>query len=211
MPRFLSKPSQNPFESALQCQVKVYETRFTRRIMGNLSQVPDDITFEAAIALTQKLLDRLAQEELPETSLKETVSKLVSTRNGARGFFVAYLTDARPFADHPDPEIIEALKNQPEEVSELLVKNLAMSTAMAIAHSRNAQPDQAQQSLQVSRRSADLIVRVGGDRLTAEAQSLWQSVTDASGSYTTFLEKWGYDAEQKAAIASRLEDVLPKL
>jgi hypothetical protein len=181
-----------------------------RRIMGNLPQVPDDITFEAAIALTQTLLDTLVQEEQPETCLKEIVLKLLSTRNGARGFFVAYLTDARPFADNPDPEIIEALKSSPEQVSELLVKNLAMSTAMAITHSRNAQPEQAQQSLQVSRRSADLIGRVGGARLTAEAQDLWQSVMDSSGSYTTFLKKWGYDAEQKAAIASQLEAVLPK-
>jgi hypothetical protein len=179
--------------------------------MGNLFQVPDNITFEAAIALTQKLLDTLVQEEQPEPSLKETVSKLVSTQNGARGFFVTYLTDARPFADKPDPEIIEALKSRSEEVSELLVKNLAMSTAMAITHTRNAQPDQAQQSLQVSHRSADLIGLVGGDHLKAEAQDLWQSVTDSSGSYTTFLKKWGYDVEQKAAIISRLEDVLPKL
>jgi hypothetical protein len=178
--------------------------------MGNLFPVPEDITFEAAIALTQRLLDRLAQKEQLEAPLKEIVSKLVSTQNGARGFFVAYLTDARPFADDPDPEIIEALKSSLEGVSELLVKNLAMSTAMAITHTRNAQPDQAQQSLQVSRRSADLIDRVGGDRLTAEAQDLWQSVTDSSGSYTTFLKKWGYDAEQKAAIASRVEAVLSK-
>jgi hypothetical protein len=179
--------------------------------MGNLFQVPDDITFEAAIALTQTLLDTLTQEEHLETSLKELVSKLVSTQNGARGFFVSYLTDARPFADKPDPEIIEALKSCPEGVSELLVKNLAMSTAMAITHTRNAQPEQAQQSLQVSRRSADLMGRVGGDRLTAEAQDLWQSVTDASGSYTTFLKKWGYDDEQKAAIASCLKEVLLEL
>ncbi len=178
--------------------------------MGNMFQVPDDITFEAAIALTQKLLDTLSQEQL-DPSLKEIVSNLLCTRNGARGFFVAYLTDARPFADEPDPEIIEALKSRPEEVSELLVKNLAMSTAMAITHTRNGQPDQAQQSLQVSRRSADLISQVGGDHLATEAQDLWQSLTTSSGSYTTFLKKWGYDAEQKAAIASRLKDMLPKL
>jgi hypothetical protein len=176
--------------------------------MGNLFQIPDDITFEAAIALTQRLLDTRSQQQL-DPSLKEVVSKLLCTRNGARGFFVAYLTDARPFADNPDPEIIEALKSFPEEVSELLVKNLAMSTAMAITHTRNGQPDQAQQSLQVSRRSADLMNRVGGDRLTAETHELWKGVTDSSGSYATFLKKWGYDAEQKAAIASRLEDILP--
>jgi hypothetical protein len=178
--------------------------------MVNLLEIPDDITFEAAIALTQRLLDTLTQGSL-ETSLKELISKLLSTRNGARGFFVAYLTDVRPLADNPDPEIIEALKSSPEEVSELLVKNLAMSTAMAIAHTRNAQPDQAQQSLQVSRRSADLIGRVGGDRLSSEAQDLWKSVTDSSGSYQIFLEKWGYDDEQKAAIAARLADVFPTL
>jgi hypothetical protein len=178
--------------------------------MGNLLQIPDDITFEAAIALTQTLLDQLSLKQL-EDPLQEVAAKLVSTRNGARGFFVAYLTDARPLADRPDPEIVEALKTEPDGVSELLVKNLAMSTAMAMAHRRNAQLDLAEQSLRVSRRSADLIQRVGGDCLKREAQALWQGVTASSGSYATFLKKWGYDAEQKAAIADRLKEVLPEV
>jgi hypothetical protein len=178
--------------------------------MGNLFQIPDGITFEAAIALTQTLLDPLAQPQLT-APLKDLVSQLVSTPNGARGFFVTYLTDERSLADNPDPEIIEALKTAPEAVSELLVKNLAMSTAMAITHTRNAQAEQSQQSAQVSRRSANLMVQVGGDHLIAVAQDLLQGVTAASGSYTTFLKKWGYDAEQKMAITSRLEDVLTQL
>lgn len=185
--------------------------------MSDLLQVPENITFEGAIAFTQSLLDQLEQGRLGQP-IGETVSKLLATPNGARGFFVAYLTDRRPLADQPEPELIDALKSSPSIVSELLVKNLAMSTAMALTHQRNDQADQAQQSLQVSRRSAELIQKVGGDRLRQEAHALWQSATwqsttrqgatDSTGPYKAFLEKWGYDAEQKTAIAARLEGLL---
>lgn len=182
--------------------------------MGTAFLVPDQITFEAAIKLTQNVLDQLSAEQ-PEPfspeSLQTIVAQLVATRNGARGFFVAYLTDDRSFADHPDPAVITALKTEPEEVSELLIKNLAMSTAMAITHRRSGQLDQAEQSLRVSRRSADIIQRVGGDSLKSEARALLEGLTVGSGSYGTFLKKWGYDPEQKAAMAEQLQKTLPEL
>ncbi len=178
--------------------------------MSSPLAIPDNVSFEAAISLTQQMMEQLTLKQL-EAPLKETVIKLLSTRNGARGFFVAYLTDAAPLADNPDPEIIEALQQSSDQVPELLVKNLAMSTAMEITHQRNGQPDQAQQSAQVSRRSADLIKRVGGEPLRTEAKALWQSVTESTGSYTLFLKKWGYDVEQKGAITNQLKAVLPEL
>jgi hypothetical protein len=177
--------------------------------MSTPLEIPENITFEAAIAQTQRLMDQLMVKQL-EVPLKETVAKLVSTRNGARGFFVAYLTDDGPLADHPAPEIVEALKKEPTQVSELLIKNLAMSTAMAITHSRNAHPEQAAQSLRVSRRSATLISQIGGERLIAEARDLQQSIQTSTGPYAAFLKKWGYDTEQQAAIAARLEEIMPK-
>ena len=178
--------------------------------MSSPLEIPDNVSFESAIALTQRMMEQLPLKQL-EAPLQETVAKLVSTRNGARGFFVAYLTDAVPLADNPDPEIVEALRQEPEQVSELLVKNLAMSTAMEMAHQRNGQPDQAQQSARVSRRSADLIKRVGGEPLRTEAEALWEAIAKSTGSYTLFLKKWGYDAEQKSAIAAQLKAVLPGL
>jgi hypothetical protein len=174
-------------------------------------EIPNPMTFEAAIAASQSLLNQMEQNQLPETELEAIVSELVNTANGVRGFFVTYLTDARPFADTPTPAVIQALQSSPDTVTEFVVKNLAMSTAMEITHQRNGNSELEQQSAQVRDRSTTLIKLMNCDRLRTEAQELHQSIVAASGNYAGFLKKWGYDAEQQQAIATRLETVFPEL
>jgi hypothetical protein len=177
--------------------------------MNNLTQIPSNITFETAITLTQSLLDQLEQGQ--SNDLSTWVTPLVTTQNGARGFFVAYLTDPRPFLDELYPALASALASAPDVVAELLVKNLAMSTAMEITHRRQDHPDLAQQSAQVYRRTAALIGHLNFESLTTEAQGLWQSIHTTNGPYTAFLQRWGYDAQQQQAIATSLAVAFPAL
>jgi hypothetical protein len=95
----------------------------------------DDISFADAIAVTQSLLNDLEQGNAD--AFEATVRGLVRSENGARGFFVTYLSDDRLLTDHPTPTIIAALQTSPAIVAPLLIKNLAMSTAMAMTHRRN--------------------------------------------------------------------------
>jgi hypothetical protein len=175
-----------------------------------MTKFPTPLTFENAITASQSLLDQMETGHLVAEDLRTQITALVGTKNGARGFFVTYLTDSRPLADHPTPEIIEGLKSAPDMVAELLVKNLVMSTAMEITHLRNSDPEMAKQSAQVRDRTANLIHQLNCDRLRTEAQILWQGLTQSSGDYTTFLKKWGYDEEQKQAMANHLSVVFPE-
>ena len=162
--------------------------------------VADDVSFADAIALTQTLLDSLEQGEVPADSLQQTVSALVRSENGARGFFVTYLSDNRPFADQPAPAIVAALQTAPAIVAPLLVKNLVMSTAMAITHRRNQDETMASGSERVRSRTAQLIQRLQLPQVQVEAQQLSQAIETKTGAYQTFLERWGYDLEQQQAM-----------
>lgn len=162
--------------------------------------VPQDVTFEDAIALTQSLLDQWVAHSLTESQLTEAIAALVQTENGARGFFVTYLTDEREFANTPNNAIVEALQTSPEIVAELLVKNLAMSTAMEITHHRRNDPQMAAGSQQVQRRSAELLQHLSSPEIQQKLQALLTNLETGSGSYQAFLERWGYDSEQKSAI-----------
>jgi hypothetical protein len=95
------------------------------------------MTFEDAIAATQSLLNQRAQAIIEDAAFGSAVTELTATHNGARGFFVTYLTDARGLVDILIPVVAAALQHSPEIPPELLVKNLAMSTAMEITHHRN--------------------------------------------------------------------------
>ena len=92
---------------------------------------PNQLSFEDAIAETQVLLEKMASKSISDSEIQATIADLVQTQTGARGFFVTYLTDERPFIDSPSKGIINARQSSPDIVGELLVKNLVMFSASA--------------------------------------------------------------------------------
>lgn len=168
--------------------------------------VPDAVNFADAIALTQTLLDSLEQGTVTTATLEATVRALVSSENGARGFFVTYLSDDRSIADQLAPAIVAALRTSPTIVAPLLVKNLAMSTAMAITHRRNQDESMVRGSERVRSRTAQLIQQLQLSQVQIEAQQLLGAIETKMGAYQTFLERWGYDLEQRQAIQQVLKE-----
>jgi hypothetical protein len=170
-------------------------------------QNPDQISFEDAIAETQALLEKMATKSISNSEIQTTITKLVQTQNGARGFFVTYLTDERPFIDSPSTGIIVALRSSPNIVGELLVKNLVMSSASALAHRRNQDEAMAQGSEKVRDRTSYLIKAVKLPIVSEKLQEMEKSLTTGQGEYEAFLERWGYDAEQKKVMKSAILQV----
>lgn len=164
-------------------------------------------SFQEAIAETQSLMDKMSHNELTEAEIERAIVELVSTKPGARGFFVPYLTSDLPLADDPSPGAIAALKTAPEIVSELLVKNLAMSSAMAVAHRRNQDEESARGSERVARRTANLIRQIDLDAISRELVELERAIAEGTGNYQSFLQRWGYDTEQQQAIQNSVEGV----
>ena len=168
------------------------------------TSVPNAPSFEQAIALTQSLLDQIEQDTIPEQEVEQTIATLVGSENGARGFFVTYLSDERPLVEHMFPVVARALSVAPEVISPLMVKNLAMSTAMGIAHRRNQSESLAQGSDLVRSRAAHIVQALSLPQLQAEAEKLAASIDTGTGAYQSFLQRWGYDVEQQQAIREAL-------
>jgi hypothetical protein len=172
-------------------------------------QVPSEVSFQAAIALTQTLLTHI--DQLDPSELQASVSDLVATMNGARGFFVTFLTHDFECSDEQKSAISAALRTAPDIVAGLLVKNLVMSTAMTLTHRRQNNLDMVQQSQLTRERTAAVIDQVQLPAVEQEAQQLWQSLTQETGTYTDFLQRWGYDAEQKQAMQAAMSQTFPAL
>ncbi len=170
--------------------------------------VPEGITFEQAIALTQSLLSAIAQGTISETEVETTVATLVKSQTGARGFFVSYLTDDRAIANQPSAAILQALSTSADIVSDLLVKNLTMSAAMGVWHRRKSDEAQAQDSDRVRSRSLNLAQKLQLPALEARAQQLLSAIDTGVGSDQAFLERQQYDPEQQQAIRQTLQQVM---
>jgi hypothetical protein len=158
------------------------------------------ISFPDAIELTKTFVDRLEAGTLTEAEIETIVASLVRSHNGARGFFVGYLANPSPAADEPSGAILRALKSAPDIVSDLLVKNLAMSAAMTITHKRNNNPDLMESSAMVCQRSERSIEKLRLETITELLQELHRTALTGNGNYQDFLERWGYDREQLDVI-----------
>ena len=164
------------------------------------------ITFENAIQQTQDLLSQI--EFLDAKTITQKFTELVSTENGARGFFVTYLTSDLSHREYPSLEVITALKTSPIFVNELLVKNLAMSTAMVIYHRSQGDKENAQGSEKVQEKTGQLIKQLLSQSLAEKLQQLATSLNTGQGEYQAFLERWGYDDCQRQAIAGIIQPFL---
>lgn len=169
--------------------------------------IPETVTFEEAIAFTQSLMSQMATDKLSTPEISDAIAQLVKTENGARGFFVTYLTSEGTLADHPSPEVIQALQSSPEIVAELSVKNLAMSAAQAVTHRRKGNEDMAQRSDRVRSRTTHLIEQLKLPQVQERSLALQESAATGEGSYQTFLQRWGYDAQQRQVISEALEQL----
>lgn len=174
--------------------------------MTNSFTVPDGLSFEKAISVSQGLLDEMEQGNLTEAQIGEAIAALAAAENGARGFFVTYLSDPRSLSDQPSQAVLDALATSPTVVSPLLVKNLVMSTAMAITHRRNQNEDLAQGSDQVKARSLKLLQHLTFPELKQQAQDMVTSLETGKGHYQSFLERWQYDTEQRQAMLQVLTE-----
>jgi hypothetical protein len=162
--------------------------------------VPANIKFDAAIDLTQSFLTQLNKNELTSSQILEFVSALIQTANGARGFFVTYLTAKDPICDEPQPEIIAAIAAHPEIAADLLVKNIAMSTAQQLYHQRRNDSDMMLSSATVAARTTKIIQQLNLPQIQDMCRELVSTIQTGVGSYTEFLTRWGYDDEQKDSI-----------
>lgn len=170
--------------------------------------VSESVSFEEAIAFTREFLSQMEAGKLSEAEIETAIASLVKSKNGARGFLVTYLTDDRPLADEPTPAVFGALETAPETVPELLVKNVAMSAGMAVYHRRNGDEQMAGNSERVRSRSASLIQNLKIPALQTTAKELYNSATTGEGVYKQFLERWGYDEEQRKAMSQALKPLV---
>ncbi len=168
--------------------------------------IPADVSFPQAIVLAEEIL---ALPITPNDDIQsQAIAALLQTANGARGFFVTFLTGDYPLADAPSPGVIQALRSAPAMVVDLMTKNLAMSTAMELTHQAKGDADQAAGSARVQARSRTLIAALQLPELQTELQQLLDSTTTNTGEYQEFLARWGYDAEQRQAIQQVVAAIL---
>jgi len=169
-----------------------------------------ELSFPAAMQQAGVLLALWEQGELSDEVLADRVGALVAERDGARGFFVVALPGDNPLMDRlPEPLVIQ-LRAAGAGVVDLSVRNLAMSTAMEWQHRQVGDEEQRAGSERVQGRSTELLRVLEPHAVKQRLERLLGAARGEAGADAddlAFLERWGYNAEQRQAIARALEAV----
>ncbi len=179
-------------------------------MLNPFEEFPEHLSFEQAIEVTHSWLEQVALGAIAPDQIPTDLTRILETEQGVRGFFVTFLTGDSPLADDFPPALIQGFVQSIDSISSILVKNLAMSTGMILTHDRNGDHSQKAGSQKVQQRSLRLIqvlLAFGLPPLQQNCEELLNSLKTGSGSYQTFLDRWGYDAEQRQAMQSILEMV----
>ena len=145
------------------------------------------------------------EELLSEEVLADRVAELIKTKNGLRGFFAyalsdqdCYLLDKLPFS------IVFKLQEGGHEVVEIVVKNLIMSSAQIVVHSREKKLEYKSNSENISERCKN-ILRVLETKLVTN--KINQIIQDLDNLGNSFDDSKRYDDQQKEFIKLQIYDV----
>ena len=159
-------------------------------------------TFEEAVNAAMLWCKAWEEGELSDEVLADRVSELLTTNNGARGFFVISLASDCPLMDRLPESLVLQLREAGESVVNLTVKNLAMSSAIALHHKRQKNTTQQAGSELVTARCLELLRLLEPNKVKKRLEEILDAIKgQGTEQDVNFLQRWNYDDEQKQAIA----------
>ena len=162
-------------------------------------------TFKEAMQASMIWCKSWENDEISDEVISDRIGELLKSLEGARGFFVVSLSIDCPLMDRFPDALIFQLRSAGEIVVDLIVKNLAMSSAMIITHRKNKDP-QEMQSNRIKIRCIELLKLLDSTRVKKRLDVLLEA-TKGSGTDLNFLNKWGYNDEQINAISESIYEV----
>ena len=162
-------------------------------------------TFKQAMDATMLWCKSWENDEISDEVLADRIGELTKTLEGARGFFVVSLSTDCALMDRFPDALIFQLRSSGEIIVDLTVKNLAMSSAMALTHRKNNDPQEIQ-SERIKIRCIELLKLLDSNQVKKRLDVLLEA-TNGNGLDLKFLERWDYDDEQIKAISESIYEV----
>jgi hypothetical protein len=164
-------------------------------------------SFQEAMEIAAGWMKQWDNEEISDEVIADRVAELVASRDGARGFFVVSLAGDSALMDRLPEALVIKLREAGDGVVDLTARNLAMSAAMVVHHRNNGDNDQEAGSERVNQRCTELLRQLDSQRVKTRLEVLLEAATQRRGDDLAFLERWGYDDQQKQAIGDAVHAV----
>ena len=164
-----------------------------------------ETSFTQAINISAQWCKEWEEELLSEEVLADRVAELIKTKNGIRGFFAyalsdqdCYLLDKLPFS------VVFKLQEGGNDVVEIVVKNLIMSSAQIVIHDREKNFEYKSNSENISERCKNILRTLDTKLVTIAINQIIKNLDNLGNSFDNSKK---YDDQQKEFIKLQIYDV----
>ena len=164
-----------------------------------------ETSFTQAINISAQWCKEWGEDLLSEEVLADRVAELIKTKNGLRGFFAyalsdqnCYLLDKLPFS------IVFKLQESGNDVVEIIVKNLIMSSAQIVVHDRENNLEYKSNSENISERCKSILQVLETQYVTKNINKIMSNLDNLGNSFDNQKK---YDDEQKEFIKHQIFDI----
>ncbi len=164
-----------------------------------------ETSFTQAINISAQWCKEWGEDLLSEEVLADRVAELIKTKNGLRGFFAyalsdqnCYLLDQLPFS------FVFKLQEAGNDVVEIVIKNLIMSSAQIIVHERDNNLEYKSNSENISERCKSILRVLETKSVTKNINQIMNDLDNLGNSFDNSKK---YDDKQKEFIKYQIFDI----
>ena len=162
-------------------------------------------SFTKAINISAIWCKEWGEDLLSEEVLADRVAELIKTKNGLRGFFAYALSDQDcSLLDKLPFSLIFKFQEGGDDVVEIVVKNLIMSSAQIVIHDRENNLEYKSNSENISERCKGILRVLETNSVT---KTINQIIKDLDNLGNSFDNSKKYDDKQKKFIKYQIFDI----
>jgi len=164
-----------------------------------------EASFTQAINISAQWCKEWGEDLLSEEVLADRISEIIKTKNGLRGFFAYALSDKDCLLFDKLPfSLIFKLNEGGDAVTEIVVKNLIMSSAQIIIHQRDNNHEYEITSEIISDRCKAILRLLATNLVTKTIKKVLKDLDNMGNSFDNSIK---YDSEQKGFLKKQILDI----
>ena len=142
---------------------------------------------------------------LSDEVLADRINELLKTKNGIRGFFAYTLSDTNcTLLDKLPSSLIFTFRDRGEHIVEITIKNLFMSSAQILNHTKDRNFEYAERSNNISNRCINLLKALETNLVTEKINKMLSEIDNMGNSFDNKIK---FSEEQKNFIREKINKI----
>ena len=167
-----------------------------------ISQKP---SFVQSINIAKEWCKEWDNQLLSDEVLADRIKVLIESKSGSRGFFAYTLSESNcTLLDKLPSSLIFALRERGENIVEIIIKNLFMSSAQILNHQKDKNFEYAEISNNISERCINLLKELDTKLVTKKINKMLSEIDNMGNSFNNEIK---YSEEQKDFIREKINKI----